>query len=50
MDNLVLTNMIFDGIGLAAVVLGLALASCLPSRHVTRPWVRTEDAQPKPAV
>jgi len=47
MDTLVLTNMVFDAIGLVAVVVGLALASCLPDRHRTRPWIRAEEAPQK---
>jgi len=50
MDSLVLTNMVFDAVGLVAVVLGLALVSCLPDRHQTRPWVKAEDpAAPRAA-
>ena len=47
MDNVILSTLFFDTVGLAVIVLGLALASCLPSRHHTRPWVRPEDVKPR---
>ena len=50
MDTLVLTNMVFDALGLVAVVVGLALASCLPGRHRPRPWVSPENVEPKHAA
>jgi hypothetical protein len=45
MGTVVLSNLIFDMVGLVAMVLGLALAYCLPNRHRTRPWVVPDDAQ-----
>lgn len=45
MGTLVLSNLIFDLAGLVAIVVGLALAYCLPNRHQTRPWVMPDEAQ-----
>jgi hypothetical protein len=47
MDNLILSTLFFNTVGLAVIVLGLALASCLPGRHRIRPWVKVDEAKPR---
>jgi len=49
MHNLILSTLFFDTVGLVVIVVSLAVASCLPDRHHTRPWVRPEDAKPRAA-